>query len=98
MCGGFLYATALATIVCHQSPLLRIETLVLRDYPFVKAAPAQGLAFSLLRGLRLFELNDVSHDETGGLRTAHLSNSSQLTGKQLVQTNPFEPGFDPLNK
>ena len=70
MCGGFLYDTALTTIVCHQPPLLRIETLVLRDYPLVKTPPAQGLAFSLLGGLRLFKLNDVRHGKTGGLRTA----------------------------
>ena len=70
MCGGFLYATALATIVCHQPPLLRIETFILRNYPLVKTPPAQGLAFSLLGGLRLFKLNDVRHGKTGGLRTA----------------------------
>jgi hypothetical protein len=70
MCGGFLYATALATIVCHQPPLLRIETFILRNDPLVKTPPAQGLAFSLLGGLRLFKLNNVCHDKTGGLRTA----------------------------
>ena len=70
MCGGFLYATALTAIVCHQSPLLRIETFILGDSPLVKTPPAQGLAFSLLGGLRLFKLNNVRHGKTGGLRTA----------------------------
>jgi len=70
MCGGFLYTTALTTIVRHQSPLLRIETFILGDSPLVKTPPAQSLAFSLVGGLRLFKLNDVCHGKTGRLRTA----------------------------
>ncbi len=66
----FLNTAAFTAIARYQPPLLRIETLVLQDNPLVKTPFAQGLAFSLCRGLWFFEAEDVSHSMTGGQQTA----------------------------
>ena len=77
------FTAAFATVTGHQPALLRIEMFILRDDPLVKTACTQGLAFGFFGRRWLPELDNVSH-------------GTPFTG--LIQSHPFEPGFDPLDK
>jgi hypothetical protein len=61
---GFRGTTTNASVQGYQPPLLAVEAAVFCNRPFVKPAPAQGLALRLLRGGGFLETDYITHAGT----------------------------------
>lgn len=94
MGGGFRGTTTNTAIQGYQPPLLAVEAAVFFNHPFVKTAPAQGLALRLLRGRGLLETDYLTH--TGNSRqTAAVSDPQDACS---VETGSPEPGPETLQQ